>query len=245
MRHLPLPGTYNVRDVGGYVTADGRSVRWRTLFRSDNLHRLTPDGQAELLRHGLRTIVDLRGDPEAGASPNVLATSTDVRYVRIRLMAGLIPVEEARTLDDLYLAIIAECQESIREVLATLAAPDIFPVLIHCTAGKDRTGIVVALLLGLLGIEHAHIAEDYALTASYITDEFLEGTRQQLEAAGHDWSKSRHQLDCPAETMLMLLGHLDEQYGGVEGYLQHIGLTADEIGALRTALFDDGTGPQP
>jgi Tyrosine phosphatase family len=85
-RHLPLEGTYNVRDIGGYVTRDGRRTRWRTLLRADSLHRLTRPAQAELLAYGVRTIVDLRHAGEQAAAPNVFAESTDVRYVHAPLL---------------------------------------------------------------------------------------------------------------------------------------------------------------
>jgi protein-tyrosine phosphatase len=243
-RHLPLGGTYNVRDVGGYTTHDGRTIRWRTLFRADSLHRLAEDGQAHLIEAGLQTIVDLRRDDELALAPNVLATSDRVRYVWISLAPNptngegrreLAPDSLART----YRAIVDGRWTELREVLTALARPGAFPALVHCTAGKDRTGIVVALLLALAGVDHATIAEDYALSAAYLTDEFFADARVRAEAAGHDWEQYRNLLGCPADLMLATLADLDARFGGVEAYLRQIGLADDQIDALRSALVDE------
>jgi protein-tyrosine phosphatase len=242
-RHLPLGGTYNVRDVGGYVTQDGRTIRWRTLFRADSLHRLTEDGQAHLLDAGLRTIVDLRRDEELALAPNVLATSDRVRYVWVSLAPDptngaerreLAPDSLART----YRAIVDGRQGELCKVLAALARPGAFPALVHCTAGKDRTGIVVALLLALAGVDRPTVAEDYALSATYLTDEFFADARRRAEAAGHDWEQYRNLLGCPADLMLATLADPDARFGGVEAYLRRIGLLDEEIETLRSALVD-------
>src|SRR5438309_7631744 len=87
-RVLALAGTYNLRDVGGYLTQDGRQTRWRTLFRSDSLHRLAETEQATLLGMGLRSVLDLRYERELAEAPNVFATSTGVRYLNLPLLAG-------------------------------------------------------------------------------------------------------------------------------------------------------------
>jgi protein-tyrosine phosphatase len=242
-RHLPLEGTYNVRDIGGYLTRDGRSIRWRTLFRADSLHRLTEDGQAHLLGAGLRTIVDLRRDEELALAPNVFAASDQVRYVWVSLAPNPTSADAPRELtpDSLartYRAIVDGRQAELREVLRALAQPGALPGLVHCTAGKDRTGIVVALLLALAGVDHATIADDYALTATYLTDEYFADARGRAEAAGHDWEQYRHLLGCPADLMLATLADLDARFGGVEPYLRQIGLAGDELQALRFALID-------
>lgn len=245
-RHLPLEGTYNVRDAGGYPTRDGRSVRWQALYRADSLHRLTEQGQVHLIEAGLSTVIDLRRDVELAVAPNVLAGSDRIDYVWISLAPNPAEAGARReigpdTLAQTYRAIIHERQPELRQILSTLAQPGAFPALVHCTAGKDRTGIVVALLLGLAGVDHATIAEDYALTATYLGDGYLADARVRAEAAGHTWAQYQLLLGCPAELMLATLACLDERYGGVEAYLRLIGLTIDELAALRAALLEDGT----
>jgi protein-tyrosine phosphatase len=243
-RHLPLAGTYNVRDAGGYPTADGRVIRWRTLFRADSLHRLDEEGQAHLIDAGLRTVVDLRRDVELEQAPNVLAASGRVRYVWISLAPNptdngerreLAPDSLART----YRAIVDGRRAELLAVFQTLAGPGAFPALVHCTAGKDRTGIVVALLLGLAGVDHATIAEDYALSSTYLTEAYFADARVRAEAAGYDWTAYQTLLGCPAELMLATLTDIEARFGGVEAYLREVGLTDGELAALRLALVGE------
>jgi protein-tyrosine phosphatase len=243
-RHVPLEGTYNVRDAGGYLTQDGRAVRWRTLFRADSLHRLTEDGQIHLLDTGLRTIVDLRRDAERVVAPNVFADSSQVRYVWISLAPNPADGEGRRELapDSLgrtYREIVETRQAELREILHTLAQPGAFPALVHCTAGKDRTGIVVALLLALAGVDHATIAQDYALTSMYLTEPYFADARLRAEAAGHSWEQYQNLLVCPADLMLATLADIDARYGGAETYLRQIGLSDGELQSLRSALIDE------
>ena len=243
-RHLPLEGTYNVRDAGGYPTRDGRTIRWQMLYRADSLHRLTEQGQVHLIEAGLSTVIDLRRDVELAVAPNVLAASDRVNYVWISLAPNPAQAEGRRviepdTLARTYRTIIDDRQPELRQILSTLAQPGAFPALVHCTAGKDRTGIVVALLLGLAGVEHATIAEDYALTATYLGSGYFADARVRAESAGHTWEQYQHLLGCPADLMLATLADLDARYGGFEAYLRQIGLTSDELDALRAALVAD------
>lgn len=242
-RHLPLVGTYNVRDVGGYGTRDGRVTRWRTLLRADSLHRLTPEGQAHLLDAGLRTVVDLRRDEELQAAPNVLAQSDRVNYVWVSLAPNPTTLVDGRreldpdSLARSYRAIVDGRQAELRAVFAALAQPDAFPALVHCTAGKDRTGIAIALLLALAGVDDATIAEDYALTATYLTERYFADAQVRAAAGGYDWDQYRHLLGSPAELMLATLTDLHARFGGVEAYLHRIGVRDEELRALHAALL--------
>ncbi len=245
-RRLPLDGTYNVRDLGGYQTLNGGTTRWRTVFRADSLHRLTPDGQAHLLDAGLRTVIDLRRDAELQDAPNVLAQSGRVRYVWVSLSPNPAAPEAsaarreltADSLSRAYRAMIHERQAELREIMSTLAQPGALPALVHCTAGKDRTGIVSALLLALAGVDHDTIAQDYALTATYLTDAYFADARGRAEAAGYAWEQYRLLLGCPADLMLATLADIDERFGGVDAYLRQIGVTAAEVESLRAALVE-------
>lgn len=236
-RHLNLEGTYNVRDIGGYPTQSGRRTRWHTVFRADSLHRLSPSGQQTLLGHGVRTVVDLRRAQEAQAAVNVLAASPVVRYRQVSLLA------EARTpgtppppMPVMYRTMLDERQAQIGEALRTLAAPGGLPAVVHCTAGKDRTGLIVALLLGLLGVPADTIATDYALSAQYLVGQYLEEARRRAEANGYSWEAYQLQSVCRPEYMFETLQHLDRRYGSIEAYVRTTGLSEAEITHLREAL---------
>lgn len=237
-RHLELEGTYNVRDTGGYATADGRITRWRTLLRGDSLHRLTPTGQAELVAMGLRTVLDLRHDTELAQAPNVFAASDQVRYLNISLLNDIPDAtrEQPRTLDAVYTRIIEGSQAQLRAVFAALARPEALPVLVHCTGGKDRTGMVIALLLANAGVPTAMIAADYALSEHYLGTTIIAEMRERILATGGDWDRYAPLMGSPSAVMLQILTVIEERYGGVPHYLQSIGVPETTLDTLRTAL---------
>jgi protein-tyrosine phosphatase len=238
-RHLTLAGTYNVRDVGGYATADGRRTRWRTLLRADSLHRLGPEGQRALLDLGLRTVVDLRRPNEVSRAPNVLAATPELRYLQVSLNTDA-PEERTQlpTLPEIYRGILERAGEQIATIIGTLSAPGALPALVHCHAGKDRTGLVIALMLGVAGVPADLIAADYALSEAQLAGEFTDRARRHALAEGHDWEGYRQLLLSPAAYMLDILAYLDEAHGGVAGYLRAAGLSEEQLAALREALTE-------
>ncbi len=237
-RHLPLEGAYNIRDIGGYPAAAGTTTRWRTFLRADSLHNLTPASQQALIDYGVRTIIDLRFAQECSAAPNVFAAGGSVRYINLSLFEGSAPNGMGRQLVDLesiYRYILDERQAAVKAVLE-LMADDAFPVLIHCTAGKDRTGMITALMLGLAGVDHATIAEDYALTAHYGA-ELLATLHAQAAAAGRDMATYARFLAAEPAAMRNTLAYLEAKYVSVPAYLAQIGLTATQIAQLRRQLL--------
>jgi len=237
-RHLKLEGTYNVRDVGGYLTTDGRSTRWRRLLRADGMHRLTEEAQRTLLDTGLRTIIDLRRPSEAEQQPNVFATATTLRYLHMPLYQILVGDNDERTLGEIYRWVVDECQPQIAAVVRLFAEPDALPSLVHCTAGKDRTGVVIALLLGAVNVPAETIIADYAVSAEYLRGGFMEEIRQRVTAAGLDWDNYQRLLISPEAFMRDLLAHLDAQYDGVQSYLRTIGIDGEELAILRDMLTE-------
>ncbi|MFN8419937.1 MAG: tyrosine-protein phosphatase [Anaerolineae bacterium] len=243
-RHIPLDGCYNLRDIGGYPTRDGKMTRWRTVYRSDSLHRLTADSQNTLLSDGLKTIIDLRFPEEVQHDPNVFAASTALRYHHIPLILRdpVQPNGDGRRHDvppslyAIYLSIIESYQSQVRAVLTTLSESS-FPVLIHCTAGKDRTGVIIALLLGLAGVEPETIVEDYALTSTYLTP-LVESLKQRSVELGIDPEVYAKMLETPPQAMHDTLIHIASAYGGVEAYLHAIGLTDQQLKTLRDRLVE-------
>lgn len=224
-RRLDIPGTYNLRDVGGYTTADGRTTRWRTVLRSDGLHDVAPRDQALLLQHGLKTVIDMRYTDEVQKQPNPFATSSDVTYHNISLLDGLSELAAGYKLDDtgkIYMAALDLCQPRLKLVLDVITAQGGLPVLVHCTAGKDRTGIVVALLLALARVPQETIVEDYAISV-----EHLRPLRVRFG-----------ELIAEPQAMAAMLQHLDTAYGGIDNYLRLVGLTTDQLDYLRASLVE-------
>ena len=237
-RHLKLEGTYNVRDVGGYLTEDGRITRWRRLLRADGMHRLSPAAQQALLADGLRTIIDLRRPTEAERYPNVFATATTLRYRHMPLYQIVVGDHDERTMGEIYRWMVDECQPQIAAVITLLTEPDALPGLVHCTAGKDRTGVIIALLLGAVGVPHETIVADYTVSEDNLRGEFTEETRQRVTAAGLNWDRYQRLLTSPAEFMHELLAYLDTRYDGVQSYLRTIGIDGEQLAILRANLTE-------
>jgi protein-tyrosine phosphatase len=241
-RHIPLEGAYNMRDAGGYPTQDGGRVRWRTLWRADSLHDLTVADQARLRELGVRTIVDLRHAGELERAPNVFAQALDLTYLHLSILeddpinGG--PATSSPSMEIGYRRYLDERQAQFAAVFLAMAEPDRFPLVVHCTAGKDRTGLVVALLLGLAGVADEQIAEDYALSAGYLEPRLAE-IRARYLREGRDPSR----LESPAPVMRSTLAHLHARYGGIPSYLRHIGVPEPALAALRETLVEPIPSP--
>lgn len=244
-RIIPVPGATNMRDLGGYRTAGGHVTRWRRLLRGDSPHRMLPGGGQALLDTGLRSVIDLRSPAELAAEPNPFAGLTDVGYTARPVFDDLAPTMKgikARDSDDLlldfYISALGENAAAIRAVLDSIIAAPKGAVLFHCTAGKDRTGLVAALLLGTAGVAREDIIADYALTGPRIAplvQELLERTR----AHGGDTATHARFLRCDPPTMAATLDHIAARHGSIPGYLRDIGLDAAGIDALRDRLLAD------
>lgn len=236
-RRLALEGSYNIRDIGGYATLDGRSTRWRTFLRADSLNELSPESQRLLLAYPVRTIIDLRRTVELRRAPDIFATSQFVRYVNISLLEDEQKVREAQSLQALYQLILTTCQEQIKQILQFMASEDIFPCIVHCTIGKDRTGLITALLLSIANVPASTIAEDYALSARYLAP-FFDHLRAKLPLEGFDRHRFVWLTSALPETILATLAYLEQQYGSVKNYLQAVGLTGAQLENLRGRLIE-------
>ena len=175
-RVLPLEGGVNFRDLGGYMTADGRVTKWEVLYRAGSPAGLTAKDQAELARRGIRTVCDLRASDERAAEPNpYVAANSDVTYWTRDysadagdLMAALTgpeaSAEKSRaTMIGFYRQLPQEHAAGFRQMFAFLAEGKV-PLAFNCSAGKDRTGIAAALVLTLLGVPRETVVADYALS---------------------------------------------------------------------------------
>lgn len=220
-------------------------TRWRRLYRGDSLHRMMPGGDAVLRGAGLRTVIDLRSQVETTDEPNPLAVDDGVRYHAIPMFDDLAPTIQgikARASDDflldLYMEVLDARSEAVRSVLATIADAPEGAVLFHCTAGKDRTGIIAALLLGLADVEREDIVADYALTGDHIgplVARLLDVTRSK----GGDLVSHARFLRCDAPTMGAFLDHVDQRHGSIRNFMGDIGLAKGEISALHDRLMVD------
>lgn len=239
VRRIEIEGCYNLRDIGGYATSDDRLTRWGTVFRADGLHRLPQSSQQKLLGYSIRTIIDLRRPAELEISPNVLARSTALTYLNISLNKDEKLAQSLPDLVDFYKDMLDNSQPQFKLLFETLLLPDSFPFLFHCTAGKDRTGIVIALLLGLTNVPAETIAADYALSTEYLRPLF-EHIRQQILQENPDMDMAGFEkiMASSPEMMLETLEYLDSRYGGARQYLAGLGFSVEQLDYLQESLTE-------
>jgi protein-tyrosine phosphatase len=247
-RRVPFAaGAFNVRDLGGLRTSDGRSLRRGVAYRADGLHRLPPEEVRRLADLGVRTVVDLRTASEIEVAASVVAAEPVV-VVHLPILQEVWPhdaFDEADTADPVaflvarYLEMLEEGASAIGAIFGLLAEPERRPLAFHCSAGKDRTGVIAALLLAVAGVPDDEIAEDYTTSAAAMAKlvEWVEA--RSPEAADAMAKQPAAFLSCPPEAMHVFLDRVRERWGSVEGYLDSIGVDGATVAAVRAALLGD------
>lgn len=246
-RFVDTDGCFNFRDLGGYRTTQGRSsTRWRTLFRADGLHRLTDAGSATFTSLDVATVVDLRTPDEVADrswTPPVGWSGT-WRNVSLRSHTPdwshlpLAETEDIHFAAKHYLDTAVSGGAGLAAAVATLSAPGALPAVFHCAAGKDRTGILAALVLRLLGVPADTVAEDYALSETATArweDSVAAGTPDDTQTA---WSYvPPAMLRADRSSMLTFLRVVDADFGSIEAFAASIGIDSATVGRLRGALL--------
>ncbi|MBM36731.1 MAG: hypothetical protein CL460_06145 [Acidimicrobiaceae bacterium] len=248
---LPLTGAMNCRDLGGYAVGGGRYVRTNALFRSDRLSDLTDDDQEELESYGIRTVVDFRTSAESKRDVSRLWSTVtthaplpigdeiaqQTEFVE-RIRAGEITSVSVDDVANSYIEMLSESGNQFVSFLDLAADLDCWPLLFHCTAGKDRTGIAAALILEICGLDRESVLDDYELTNLLRSEHRINALRSSLEAAGANVEAIRPALSAPRVAMEKTLSHLDSNYGGVEDFLLgQLGVDPDIIEILRLNLL--------
>ncbi|WP_433369360.1 tyrosine-protein phosphatase [Actinoplanes sp. CA-142083] len=238
-RNLGFSATYNFRDVGGYQALDGRTVRWRRLFRSDALHRIGEADAEAFAQLGVRTVIDLRRSDEVekfGRVPERYGLdyrNLVLEHVDWETISRPSDILHERWLADRYLNFAEDGREALLASLRIIAEPSRAPVIVHCMAGKDRTGTVCALALSLLGVSDEDIAADYALTTEAMTSL----TAYLMEKHPSAVLGNEHMFDSPPGAMLSFLADLRALHGSIEDYVREIGLLDSEIESMRSHLL--------
>lgn len=237
-RHVVCDNAFNVRDLGGYRTFDGRAVRWRRLFRADGLHRVAGEDLAEL---GLRTVIDLRTPAEVEIGTH----ESRAQLVHLPVLqetwdptSVVDAVDATGFLVDRYLEMLDVGAPAFAAAVEILASADRLPAVFHCSAGKDRTGVLASLVLAVLGVSDHQIAADYHLSALAMDQlvAWLAANRPDLVDVMA--AQPQHFLECPPEAMLELLDRLRARYGDAESYLLGAGVSSRTLDALRYAMLE-------
>ena len=241
-RWLPMQGCVNFRDLGGYLNSQGKTVRWRRLFRSDALQDMTSaDATLALDELGIVLVVDLRNTSEAnrdgrGPLPDL---GVDYRHYPLLDSRGEIPpftggnvVERLSTTYQWLLhnsgAGIAEAIDSIGDELESGSG-----AVFHCSAGKDRTGVLAALFLEVLGVDQQSITGDYLLT-----NEVIEGIVQRIKAIERNATPTAQTLAAQPKAFEAYQETLRNDFGGAESFLLGNGLTEERLASLRRSLLE-------
>jgi protein-tyrosine phosphatase len=204
------------------------------LVRSDNLAHLTPVGREAMVAYGVTTVIDLRTDGELLRAPNPCADNAGPAYRHLPLIddSGMDGLSELSGMFERYLWMLDERPEAFRSIFETVAAAD-GAVVFHCFAGKDRTGLVAAMLLSVAGVPDDAIAADFAETDAQLALRYQEWL---AAAAPERRSEMREDLSCPPDRILGVLDRLQQRWGGVHGYMEAAGMTPMTIDRLSAKL---------
>lgn len=257
-RIVRLSGQPNFRDLGGYVNTDGEQVRWGMVYRSGDLSDLTEDDLARVNALGLARVLDLRKEWEVSSQPDRLYRGNESKY-------DFLPFANAPHTDGItdwlavdprvfgghenYIDLVRRNTVFIRRAFERFADAAHYPVLEHCTAGKDRAGTLAALLLMLLKVPTATIVQDYVLTGEITDIEALIARWENLLQTSPrvppgvtlaDWMPV---LGCPVETIEKLIDWIERGYGGIGGFLASIGIVPEQQTTIRRILLRERTTP--
>ncbi len=224
-RRLPLQGTYNVRDLGGYKNKKGRFVKWGKVFRADNLSGLTEQGLTYLKNIPLVTIIDFRSEYERNHEPDKMPSSVKNNFIQEISLGNLMVLPDMENMTDeisrtklieMNKLFVSEpaITEEYKRFFELLQDENMTPLLFHCSAGKDRTGLAAALFLYSLGVDEETILYDYGLTSKNMERKYA------LEISKYPDTKSMY-MAYP-EYLQAALNLIKQNYGSVEEYLKNI-----------------------
>jgi protein-tyrosine phosphatase len=243
-RHLVLDGLFNVRDLGGYATQSGQTVKWSRLYRADGIHRLAGDDLEKVRTLGLRTVIDLRTPGELVERGRFPTDAIPVEYHHLPMLEKIwdkdtfdATMPAVRFLADRYAEMFVVGADSITRALTVLADEAAYPAVFHCAAGKDRTGVLAAVVLSLLGVADDDIAQDYALSRLGM-DRMLDWLKtSNPDAFDAMTNQPQGFLDAPRDAMDTLLAAVARKHGSMEGYVEGLGVANDTVAALRRLLL--------
>lgn len=242
-RHLSFEGCFNFRDIGGYETSNGRSIRWGKYYRAGRQDRMTSTDIEQAKELGIATQVDLRRPDEIseqsrgpfedlGAKYENLAVIPDGGSERLNQLVGDVGISGARYLG--YLDFGSEVWLRLFNIFTDEAS---YPILLHCTAGKDRTGVSTAFLLSVLGVDRSVIDADYLLTNQDVSRQVDYVQKNFGLPKGIDRSTMMNMAGVPQTAIVDFLDGVDERYGGPIDYLREIGLTNKTFDKIRNILL--------
>lgn len=245
-RQINFESIPNFRDMGGYRTHKGKTVAWRRIFRSGNLNRMTEDDFKRLKEEiGLTTVIDLRSTEEIERQGLGLYSQSDIRYHNISFITdgGSREADERRfrtfsNMGQFYIDIIRDkgFGRRIIQAMEVIAEAENHPLVFHCAIGKDRTGVLAATLLSVIGVQDSDIINDYTLSGPFM-EELLKRINSDPELAANAAPLPQYFWKAAPESMELFLTTLRQEYGSIKGYLDSMGSENTLIERLEKALL--------
>jgi hypothetical protein len=241
-RLVALAGACNFRDLGGYLAASGQITRWGRLFRSDALHELTAADMDILQRLGLSGVIDLRTAAELDRTGPAPMAAGSFRYLHVSVLpeeggeSAAAPVGPEDDLAERYLWYLDVGRGALVAALQMIAEPTSHPLVFHCTAGKDRTGVLAALVLDLVGVDRSSVVDDYALTATRMPCIVARLRRDPLVGERVDQIPASR-LSVGPDTMERFLDGLHHRHGGARGWALDSGVSSAELDRLSSSFL--------
>ncbi|MDR1117274.1 MAG: tyrosine-protein phosphatase [Oscillospiraceae bacterium] len=232
---LPVKNAYNVRELGGYPCADGSATEYHRFLRADDLSQLDAADIYLLLKYGLSAVVDLRSASELAQNPDPFSKIAEVNYINIPLMADdvadvtRVMVQRPSTyLREAYIEMLIGSTGAVKRIFDFIAEQS-GCVLFHCAAGKDRTGVLAMLLLGLSEVGKGDIIANYEVTGTYISEN--PAMKQAGQQYPSELMESRREYIEPA------IDYIVSAYGSVENYLSNAGVSAGTLEKVKSKLL--------
>jgi protein-tyrosine phosphatase len=246
-REIDFDNVLNFRDLGGYKARGGRTIAWRRLFRSGEMHHLTARDAVRLKEElNLKTVLDLRNSKRVVKTGIGLLDGADIQYRKISLTVvsqesidnKQDPLWLYKNSGEIYYHLVRLHQYGQRliEALEIIASPENYPLVFHCNAGKDRSGIVAAILLSALGVADEDVVADYVMTDRYMKA-FIDRWNNDPETADVHRNLPEYHLKAMPESMVTFLSALKKEYGSAEGYLNENGADSSLVKRLEKALL--------
>ena len=246
-RKLPFTGAHNFRDLGGYKTSDGKTVKWGKVYRSDNLHSLTDEDLKYMERLNIKSVVDFRSDEERNEEPDRLTPDMTPILLPIKFEPEGVTenltrdltfgnLDSSNLLRDFNIILVKEFTEEYREFFRHIVDNGGEPFLLHCTAGKDRAGFGSAMILTVLGVPREKIIEDYLLTNTYVSDhvdrKLLETELKTFFRADSD---NLRKINLVEERYIQAaFDTIDSHWGGMDQYISEgLNLTEEDINKIK------------
>ena len=251
-RKLPFTGAHNFRDLGGYKTSDGKTVKWGKVYRSDNLHSLTDEDLKYMERLNLKSVVDFRSDEERNEEPDRLTPDMTPILLPIKFEPEGVTenltrdltfgnLDSSNLLRDFNIILVKEFTEEYREFFRHIVDNGGEPFVLHCTAGKDRAGFGSAMILTVLGVPREKIIEDYLLTNTYVSDhvdrKLLETELKTFFRADSD---NLRKINFVEERYIQAaFDTIDSHWGGMDQYISEgLNLTEEDIDKIRNYYLE-------